>query len=135
MVAKMFGVDQKAARKWLEGEGMPKTSRIPGMSRQLKVRAEWMLTGMGAKKEKNSEEISSLFAALRFLAKMEGFEEKQITTTMEWLEKEYTGLEGRIGMDAFYKCVWAIVQDWVERGEFSESSARRFVSMIESVKK
>lgn len=44
-----FGVTQKAARKWLEGEGLPKTSRINAIARELGVRAAWLLSGDGPK--------------------------------------------------------------------------------------
>lgn len=47
VVAKMFHVSQKGARKWLEGEAIPTTKRIQGMSERLNVRGEWLLTGRG----------------------------------------------------------------------------------------
>ena len=46
-VAKMFGVTQKAARKWLEGEGMPATKRIGEIAERLGVYGEWLLSGQG----------------------------------------------------------------------------------------
>ncbi|CAK0741326.1 hypothetical protein CCP4SC76_100008 [Gammaproteobacteria bacterium] len=46
-VAKMFDVSQNGARKWLEGEGMPKTERIMQIAQRLGVRAEWLLSGQG----------------------------------------------------------------------------------------
>jgi transcriptional regulator with XRE-family HTH domain len=47
-IAKMFGVTQKGARKWLEGEAIPETKRIPEISRALRVAGEWLLTGTGS---------------------------------------------------------------------------------------
>lgn len=47
VVAKMFGVSQKGARKWLEGEAIPNTKRLPEIARKLGVRGEWLLTGQG----------------------------------------------------------------------------------------
>lgn len=44
-VATLFQVSQKGARKWLEGEAIPGTKRIPVMARTLGVTAEWLLTG------------------------------------------------------------------------------------------
>jgi transcriptional regulator with XRE-family HTH domain len=44
-VGKMFGVSQKGARKWLEGEAMPDTRRLPGIAQTLGISAEWLLTG------------------------------------------------------------------------------------------
>lgn len=46
-VAKLFGVSQKGARKWLEGEAVPATARLPGMARALGVTTEWLLSGAG----------------------------------------------------------------------------------------
>ena len=48
IVGKMFGVSQKGARKWLEGEAIPDTKRIPEIAKKLGVRGEWLLTGMGS---------------------------------------------------------------------------------------
>lgn len=45
--AKLFGVTQKGARKWLEGESMPALKRVPQMARRIGVRADWLLTGDG----------------------------------------------------------------------------------------
>lgn len=46
-VAKMFGVSQKGARKWLEGEAIPNTKRIAQIAARLEVAGEWLLTGQG----------------------------------------------------------------------------------------
>lgn len=50
-VGKLFGVSQKGARKWLEGEAMPDTKRLPDMARMLRVRWEWLMAGAGPKHE------------------------------------------------------------------------------------
>ncbi len=57
VVAKMFDVSQKGARKWLEGEGMPDTTKIPEIARRLGVRADWLLTGQGPMREEEKEKI------------------------------------------------------------------------------
>jgi transcriptional regulator with XRE-family HTH domain len=44
-VATLFQVSQKGARKWLEGEAIPNTKRLPAMARLLGVTTEWLLTG------------------------------------------------------------------------------------------
>lgn len=46
-VAKMFGVSQKGARKWLEGEALPEDHRIPGMAEQLNTTEEHLRWGKG----------------------------------------------------------------------------------------
>lgn len=50
-LAKIFGVSQKGARKWLEGEGLPKTSRINEIAAHFGVNSEWLLSGRGDMRE------------------------------------------------------------------------------------
>jgi transcriptional regulator with XRE-family HTH domain len=47
-VARMFRVSQKGARKWLEGEAIPRTARIASIAKRCGVNGEWLLTGQGA---------------------------------------------------------------------------------------
>ena len=49
-VSRLFEVDQKGARKWLEGEGFPKLERCIIISKKLNVSVEWLLTGRGNKR-------------------------------------------------------------------------------------
>ncbi len=49
-VAKLFHVTQKGARKWLEGEAVPHTKRLPQIAERLGVTVEWLLTGAAPKK-------------------------------------------------------------------------------------
>lgn len=49
-VSRIFEVDQKGARKWLEGEGFPKMQRCIEISKKLSVSVEWLLTGRGNKR-------------------------------------------------------------------------------------
>lgn len=48
-LAKRYGVSQKGARKWLEGEAIPKMSRIYEIAKDMSINAEWLLTGRGEK--------------------------------------------------------------------------------------
>lgn len=48
-LGKRFGVSQKAARKWLEGEGMPTFAKCIEIAKWGKVHTEWLLTGRGPK--------------------------------------------------------------------------------------
>lgn len=52
-VAKLFGVSQKAARKWLEGEGVPEYERCYTMAVHFNVNYEWLMTGRGLKRTGN----------------------------------------------------------------------------------
>lgn len=46
-VAKLFGVSQKGARKWLEGEAMPATWRMSEFASKLNCSGEWLFSGRG----------------------------------------------------------------------------------------
>lgn len=46
-VGKMFGVSQKGARKWLEGEAIPEAWRIPVMAERLHSTEEYLQWGRG----------------------------------------------------------------------------------------
>lgn len=46
-VSRMFGVSREAVRKWLAGESIPDTKRLPEIAKLLGVRAEWLITGAG----------------------------------------------------------------------------------------
>ena len=56
IVAKMFGVSDKGARKWIEGESIPQTTKLPSIIEKFKdtgVTAEWLLTGNPAYSPEN----------------------------------------------------------------------------------
>lgn len=61
-VARLFNVDQKAARKWLEAEGYPKLETVIVIAKTLQVTVEWLLTGRGPKRvmEDNNNHIAAL---------------------------------------------------------------------------
>lgn len=46
-VAKMFGVSQKGASKWLEGQAFPETERLVIIAGRLNVNVQWLITGKG----------------------------------------------------------------------------------------
>lgn len=64
--AKLWGLSQKGARKWLEAEAMPDTHRVPMIVRKLNglapdlppIREEWLLFGRGPMRETSTREES-----------------------------------------------------------------------------
>jgi transcriptional regulator with XRE-family HTH domain len=52
-VGLVFGVSQKGARKWLEGEGFPKLEQVLNIAKRLNVSVEWLLTGRGEMRTTN----------------------------------------------------------------------------------
>lgn len=48
-VARLFGVTQKGARKWLEGESIPAYEVCVEVARRAGVHYEWLMTGRGPK--------------------------------------------------------------------------------------
>lgn len=49
-VAKLFGVTQKAARKWLEGDGVPEYERCFKIAAHFNIAFEWLMMGRGPKR-------------------------------------------------------------------------------------
>lgn len=47
---RMFGTSQKGARKWLEGEGLPRPPMQKKIAVKLNVRQEWLMFGLGPKR-------------------------------------------------------------------------------------
>lgn len=52
-LAKRFEVNQKGARKWLEGEAMPQMTTMIAIARWADVNIEWLITGRGEKRNTN----------------------------------------------------------------------------------
>ena len=50
-LAKLFGVTQKGARRWLVGEGYPEMQMCVRLAKWAGVQLEWLLTGRGPKYE------------------------------------------------------------------------------------
>ncbi|QVN18942.1 helix-turn-helix domain-containing protein [Burkholderia pyrrocinia] len=44
-LARDWGLSQKGVRKWLEGEGVPETTRLIEMAKRYNVSFEWLATG------------------------------------------------------------------------------------------
>lgn len=47
VLSKEFGVSDKGAGKWINGEAIPETSKIPLIAAFLGINAEWLLSGVG----------------------------------------------------------------------------------------
>lgn len=54
-MAALFGVSQKGARKWLEGEAIPKLSRLNEIAKHFGVNSEWLLSGRGSMPQEKTE--------------------------------------------------------------------------------
>lgn len=68
-VARLFNVSQPAAGKWLKGEAMPETKRLPAMARALGVRYEWLVAGEGPMSQNMVQEAAGMWGhGLRPLA-------------------------------------------------------------------
>ena len=50
VVARIFNVSGETARKWLSGQSIPDTKRLPEIAKRLKVSALWLLSGQGPMK-------------------------------------------------------------------------------------
>ena len=47
ILSKEFGVSDKGAGKWINGDAIPETSKIPLIAAFLGISAEWLLSGVG----------------------------------------------------------------------------------------
>lgn len=54
ILSKEFGISDKGAGKWLNGEAIPETSKIPILARFLNINAEWLLSGSSTSKFENN---------------------------------------------------------------------------------
>lgn len=73
IVGRMFGVTQKGARKWLEGEGLPTLEKSIQIAKHLGVHVEWLLTGRGPKRITGDSHIDFV-ASLPEEVKQEAFD-------------------------------------------------------------
>jgi phage repressor protein C with HTH and peptisase S24 domain len=69
ILSQTFGISDKGAGKWLKGEAIPETSKIPLIAHFLNVNAEWLLSGIGAmksidEKQSNTQSTDHLIPVL-----------------------------------------------------------------------
>lgn len=62
VIGKLFGVSQEAARKWLEGESIPKNETCIEIALKADVSFEWLMTGRGIPDYGNTPEAKVLIA-------------------------------------------------------------------------
>lgn len=55
VLSKEFQISDKGAGKWLNGDAIPETSKIPVLASFLGVNAEWLLTGNTSISHENTE--------------------------------------------------------------------------------
>lgn len=65
-MAKMFGVSTESVRKWLMGESMPETKRLPEIAKRLGVNANWLLSGEGEMTGSAINEDNATYQAGRY---------------------------------------------------------------------
>ena len=60
-VAKLFGVTQKGARRWLEASSLPRADFQSKIAEKLGVRVEWLMFNLGQKRANlsNDSELNS----------------------------------------------------------------------------
>lgn len=91
ILSQTFGISDKGAGKWLKGEAIPETSKIPLIAHFLNVNAEWLLSGIGAmnstdKKQSNTQSINDLVPVLSWQQANQPNSLKNIDTNhKDWL--------------------------------------------------
>jgi transcriptional regulator with XRE-family HTH domain len=70
-LSKFFQISDKAAGKWLNGDSIPETSKIPELAKLLGVNSEWLLSGAGdmcnTPKSESDESLDLLLKTLNAL--------------------------------------------------------------------
>ena len=70
LLSKQFSVSDKAASKWLKGEAIPETAKIPELSRFLGVSSEWLLSGHGEmQSESDDSDLGRIIGTLQKMQK------------------------------------------------------------------
>ena len=70
IVAKLFDVSQKGARKWLEGEGFPSQQKGIQICRHWNVHYDWLMTGRGQKYVTTARPPRKLEIAFRLMQEL-----------------------------------------------------------------
>lgn len=73
-LAKVFGVSQKGARKWLEAESFPRWEHIISITKWANVTIEWLMSGRGVK---HLEELYPTVAIAHVVEVMRAMEPEQ----------------------------------------------------------
>lgn len=60
VLSKEFGVSDKGAGKWINGEAIPETSKIPLIAAFLGINAEWLLSGVGEMRPTQSQRMGDM---------------------------------------------------------------------------
>lgn len=55
VLSQKFGISDKGAGKWLNGDAIPETSKIPMLANFLDVTTEWLLSGKHGSSSKNED--------------------------------------------------------------------------------
>lgn len=59
-LVRMLGVSHRVAKKWLDGEEFPPTSKMVKMASMLNVRSNWLFSGQGEKYGAHADVTSAL---------------------------------------------------------------------------
>lgn len=69
LLSRQFFVSDKAASKWLKGEAIPETTKIPEIAEFLGVNSEWLLSGRGDMKIPDNSQLSQVISTLQKMEK------------------------------------------------------------------
>lgn len=95
---RIFGVDQKAARKWLKGKGFPTLEKCIDIAEHFSVSLEWLLTGRGGRRLlSNSPEDTALKSLYDAWFGMTELDRRELATYAQFLLHRHTTLSGRSG--------------------------------------
>lgn len=115
VLSREFDVSDKGAGKWLKGEAIPETSKIPLLADFLGVSAEWLLNGTGDSEQKTyvGEVFGNVRPSERILRKIPVLDFVQAGA---WREVAYDGLNPKSETYTTYeginpKAVFSLIVD------------------------
>jgi hypothetical protein len=86
LLGKVFHVSQESARKWLSGEGFPKTEQSIEIVKRANVSYEWFMTGRGAMfTESSFQDSAPEFHVLKVMRRMDDRTKIKLITITETL--------------------------------------------------
>jgi transcriptional regulator with XRE-family HTH domain len=70
ILAKMFGVSQNGAKKWIDGDSWPRMETLIKMSEWANISIDWLITGRGEKRKINAYSSEPLTHVVQIMENM-----------------------------------------------------------------
>lgn len=84
-LVRMLGISHRVAKKWLDGDEFPPTSKMVKLASELQVRSNWLFSGQG---EKSIEVLTSTMAeeAAEVQRHADALSQEAFEVASEWMK-------------------------------------------------